>query len=260
MGDVRLFVSHAQEDAGVALALVRIVEAAMAVPERTILCTSAPGYGLGLGADVAEHLRQHLTQASCVVAVLTPHSLSSKWCLFELGGAWARATHTYPLLGGGLTQEDLPAALAGRLGGQLGDAGSLRELVRDLERRLGWPRRSMDAADREIDRLVAMVRERPAAVDDVDDELSADFVAKWHFIGDTQQEILNHVVRRARGKEYLPYAALKDAFKGHTDLYYRLMQLRYLKFMKRCPTGESAGGVPQYGWTLSPEYAARVWR
>lgn len=260
MGEIRLFVSHAEEDADIALALVRIVEAAMDVPEHTILCTSAPGYGLGIGADVAEHLRQHLTQASCVVAVLTPHSLSSKWCLFELGGAWARATHTYPLLAGGLTQEDLPAALAGRLGGQLGDAESLRDFVQDLKRRLGWSARSMEAAERDIDHLVTMVHDRPSSADDVDEELSADFVAKWHFIGDTQQEILNHIVRRARGREHLPYAELKQAFTGRSDLYYRLMQLRYLKFVKRCPTGRSAGDVPEYGWTLSPEYAAKVWR
>lgn len=260
MGDIRLFVSHAEEDADIALGLVRIVEAAMDVPEQTILCTSAPGYGLAIGADVAEHLRQHLTQASCVAAVLTPHSLSSKWCLFELGGAWARATHTYPLLAGGLIQDDLPAALAGRLGGQLGDPKALRQLVRDLSRRLGWPERDAAAAEREIDRLVAIVRDRRSSADDVDEELSADFVAKWHFIGDTQQEILNHIVRRARGKEHLSYAELKQAFPGRPDLYYRLMQLRYLKFLKRRPIGRSAGDVPQYGWTLSPEYAARVWR
>jgi hypothetical protein len=260
MGNIRLFVSHAEEDADIALALVRIVEAAMEVPENTILCTSAPGYGLAIGADVAEHLRKHLTQASCVVAVLTPHSLSSKWCLFELGGAWARATHTYPLLAGGLTQDDLPAALAGRLGGQLGDSKSLRQLVGDLMRRLGWPVRSAAKAEQPIDDLVMIVRNRESSADDVDEELTADFVAKWHFIGDTQQEILNYIVRRARGKEHLAYDELKHAFPGHSDLYYRLMQLRYLKFLKRRPLARSPGDVPRYGWTLSPEYAAKVWR
>lgn len=260
MGAIQLFISHAHKDADIADALVDIVETALQAPPDSILCTSAPGYGLPLGADVSDHLRNHLSQASCVIAVLTPYSLSSKWCLFELGGAWARSTCTYPLLAGGLTQKDLPAALSGTLGGQLNDARDLRALLKDLERRLGWPEKNREAAENKITKLIANIPGRGISTDDVDEELGADFIAKWHLIGDMQQDILNHIVRNGQSKEPIPFAQLEQAFPNAQGLYYRLLQLRYLRFLRRIAVGQTSSGVPRYAWTLTPEYAEKVWR
>jgi hypothetical protein len=72
------------------------------------------------------------------VAILTPHSLESRWCLFELGGAWARATKTYPLVAGGVMQAHLPAALKGKVFGKLDDPQDLRRLLLNLSMRLRW--------------------------------------------------------------------------------------------------------------------------
>ncbi len=260
MGAIQLFVSHATKDADIAGALVRIVETAFDAPPRSIRCTSAPGYELELGADVSEHLRAHLSQASCVIAVLTPYSLSSKWCLFELGGAWARSTRTYPLLADGLTQKDLPAALGGTLAGQLSDARVLRALLSGLEGQLGWKEKNREAAENEIKKLIAEIRKREISTDDVDEELGADFVAKFHLIGDAQQDILNYIVRNGQTKEHIPFAELEQAFPRAEGLYYRLLQLRYLRFLRRIAIGQTSRGVPRYAWTLTPEYAERVWR
>jgi len=120
MGDIRLFVSHAHKDKDIAIALVDAVEAAM-VPKARILCTSHPNreYREPENEDVSEHLRVHLTDSPCVLGVLTPNSVKSPWCLFELGGAWALASRTFPLLAGGLSKESLPAALKGYDAAQL---------------------------------------------------------------------------------------------------------------------------------------------
>ena len=260
MGAIQLFVSHAHKDADIAGALVRIVDTALQVPPNSILCTSAPGYGLRLGADVSDHLRVHLSQASCVIAVLTPYSLSSKWCLFELGGAWARSTSTYPLLAGGLTQEDLPAALTGTLGGQLSNAQDLRALLIDLERQLSWKEKNREAAEHEIAEFIKTVSGRRVSTDDVDEELGADFIAKLYLIGDTQQDILNHIVRNGRTREHIPYAELAQAFPKVQGLHYRLLQLRYLRFLQRIEIGKTSKGDPYYAWTLTREYAEKVWR
>lgn len=258
MGDIQLFVSHAHKDADIAGALVGIIDTAFYVPPKTILCTSAPGYGLPLGADVSDHLREHLVQASCVIALLTPYSLSSKWCLFELGGAWARSTHTYPLLAGGLTQNDLPAALERKLGGQLGDAQVLRKLLEGLKTQLKWEERNREAAEHEIAKFIEKLRRREISTDDVDEELGADFIAKSHLIGDTQQNILNYIVRKRQTQEHIPFAELEQAFPKAQGLYYRLLQLRYLRFLKRIEIGQTSSGIPRYAWTLTPEYAEKL--
>ena len=99
MGDIRLFVSHSHDDKEIAAALVDVIEATM-VPRERILCTSHENskYREPEGVDVSRYLRDHLTQSSCVLGLWTPNSIKSPWCLFELGGAWALATRTYPNL------------------------------------------------------------------------------------------------------------------------------------------------------------------
>ncbi len=159
MGDIRLFVSHSHDDKEIATALVCVVEAMM-VPRERILCTSHnnPKYREPKGVDVSRHLRDHLTQSSCVLCLLTPHSLQSPWCMFELGGAWVLAKRTFPLLAGGLTEEDLPAAMKGTEAAQLTDAGETRRALANVRQALGWDERVKGSAEMELDALVNLVR------------------------------------------------------------------------------------------------------
>jgi hypothetical protein len=108
--------------------------------------------------DVVEALRDHLTQSSCVLGVLTPSSMNSPWCLFELGGAWARATRTYCLLAGGLSQQSLPAALKDTDAARLTEPEEIRRVLANLRRTLGWDERIKGSAAKEIDDLVNLVR------------------------------------------------------------------------------------------------------
>jgi hypothetical protein len=159
MGDIRLFVSHAHSDREIAVALVKVIEAAM-VPRERLLCTSHPDpkYREPEGVDVGKYLRDHLTQASCVLGVVTPSSRESPWCLFELGGAWALATRTYCVLAGGVSQESLPAALKGTEAAQLTEPEEIRRVLANLRQALVWDERINGSAAKEIDDLVNLVR------------------------------------------------------------------------------------------------------
>ena len=160
MGDIRLFVSHAHSDQKIAVALVKVIEAAM-VPRERLLCTSHPDrkYREPEDEDVVKYLRDHLTQSSCVLGVLTPSSMESPWCLFELGGAWALATRTYCLRAGDLSQE-LPAALKGSEAARLTEPEEIRRVLANLRQALGWDERIKGTAAKEIDDLVKLVRGR----------------------------------------------------------------------------------------------------
>ena len=159
MGDIRLFVSHSHDDKEIAAALVDVIEAMM-VPRERILCTSHDNskYREPEGVNVSRYLRDHLTQSSCVLALWTPNSMKSPWCLFELGGAWALATRTYPLLAGGLSQESLPAALEGTDAAQLTKAEEICRVLANVRRALGWDERVKGSAVKEINALVNLVR------------------------------------------------------------------------------------------------------
>ena len=158
MGDIRLFVSHAHSDQAIAVALVKVIEAVM-VPRERLLCTSHPDprYREPEGVDVVTALRDHLTQSSCVLGVLTPSSIKSPWCLFELGGAWAKATQTYCLLAD-LSPESLPAALKGTEATRLTKPEEIRKVLSNVRQALGWDERIEGSAEKEIDYLVNLVR------------------------------------------------------------------------------------------------------
>ena len=161
MGHFRLFVSHAHRDKEIAAALVGVIEAAM-VRVEGILCTSHddPQYREPGNVDVTEYLRDHLQQSGCVLGVLTPNSLKSPWCLFELGGAWALTRRTYALLAGGLSKEDLPAALKGGEAAQLAEPEEIRRVLAGVSRHLNWRERDPNSAENEIKHLVDLVRGR----------------------------------------------------------------------------------------------------
>lgn len=170
MGNIRLFVSHAHKDKEIAVALVEVIEAALDRPKpqpqkkqegERILCTShdnkvAYGYPEEF-KDVTEFLKDHLGQSAVVLGVLTPNSNESKWCLFELGGAWALAKKTYILIAG-LTQVDLPAALKGTLPSKLTNPEDIQRVLKNLSKDLGWKTRDEGAAAQEINRLIDTVR------------------------------------------------------------------------------------------------------
>ena len=158
MGDIRLFVSHAHDDKDIAVALVKVIEAAM-VPREGLLCTSHPDpkYCEPEGVDVTKYLRDHLTQSSCVLGVLTPNSEKSPWCLFELGGAWALATRTYCVVAGMDSQEKLPAALEGTEAARLTEPEEIRRVLSNVRQALGWDKRIKGSAAKEINDLVNLV-------------------------------------------------------------------------------------------------------
>jgi hypothetical protein len=163
MGDIHLFISHSHKDKNIAADLVSVVEAALIPPDdkKRILCTSHdnekyhPGYRAG--QDVSPILREHLSESSCVLGVLTPESLGSRWVMFELGGAWAKATLTLPLLARGVSLSDLsdmPTALSRDQAVNLTEPDDIRKMIKQLEatlEKLGWKDR--DSAISEIDRL-----------------------------------------------------------------------------------------------------------
>ena len=138
---VDVFVSHAREDRDIAQRLVRAIELGLQVPVDAIRCTSVPGYDFTPGTDVIEAMKNELMGASCVVGLLTPRSLKSQWCLFELGAAWGLAHKPLFLSLGTDALRDPPACFRSIQASHLDDAGQLRRFLDQLARLTAWPTR-----------------------------------------------------------------------------------------------------------------------
>lgn len=107
-----IFVSHRHAEARLAEALVELLISALVIPDGMLRCTSVPGFQLPYGRTISEQLKDDLSRADAVFAILTPGSLESAWVLFELGASWALGKVLIPILAPSVTESDLPPLLA----------------------------------------------------------------------------------------------------------------------------------------------------
>ena len=255
---VRLFISHAHVDADIASRIVDVIQTALEVPMGALRCTSLPGYQLDLGVMAPEVLRRELGSAVCVLAVLTPNSLSNDWVLFELGAAWANVKISIPLLAGGLQDKDIPGPFRGAAGGQLASVPTIDRMIDQLEKVLGWPQKIDPSARNKRYDLVTYIQTKTFVRDPIETELKSSFTAKRSRVGSRQNQILDYITAKLGHREHILQEELGNQFVDLVpSLYYRLEQLRLLGFVERCKIGE-LHGEPLLGWTLSKRYRTEL--
>jgi hypothetical protein len=112
--------------------MIRAIEAGVKIESTEIRCTSVKGYGLKVGVHTAKQLKQEITEAEAIIGIVTPHSLSSSYVLFELGAAWGIGKPTFPLLAKGAKVEDLPGPLRERNAARLTKRNETLQALNDL--------------------------------------------------------------------------------------------------------------------------------
>ncbi len=114
MTTIKIFVSHAAKDVEFAKALVNCLESCLEIPDKTIRCTSVPGYKLAPGDVSDDVLRDNLAQCLVVIGLLTETSLLSGYVIMELGAAWGLKKTTSAILAPGVNFDRIPGPLARR--------------------------------------------------------------------------------------------------------------------------------------------------
>lgn len=138
MRTVPLFISHAVDDKLLVKAFVSLIESGIGVPPQSIFCSSLKGQGIRPGADFKESIREHLDDATCVIALITPNFYASGFCMCELGGVWLQAKSFIPLIVPPLTFADLTAVLAGLQALRISDSADLDQLRDEIADRLSF--------------------------------------------------------------------------------------------------------------------------
>ena len=108
----RIFISHSHSDEAIAFKLVNFLLAALGLKEKEILCTSNPDQGLEYRfTGITDQLKNQLKNSEALIILITSDSLHSAWIPFEAGSFWTTDKPIIPILGPGLTQNDLPGPL-----------------------------------------------------------------------------------------------------------------------------------------------------
>jgi hypothetical protein len=137
-----VFISHSSKDRLLADAIADLLQIALQLGDDQVRCTSTPGLGLDIGADVVRTLQQDINAARVVVGLVTPNSTASAFVMFELGAAWglslAKGTSLLALRAG-IEFKDIPGSPLAVQHMPPITEDSLHQLVKQIAESLGVP-------------------------------------------------------------------------------------------------------------------------
>lgn len=93
----KIFISHASKDADVVEEIIELLES-IGLESHQIFCTSFDGYGIGLGENFLNKIKDELSSDTLVIFVLSKNFYSSPVCLCEMGATWVLAKEHIPIL------------------------------------------------------------------------------------------------------------------------------------------------------------------
>lgn len=108
---IKIFISHSKLDEDLAKALVKLLIGSLKIEKEEIRCTSVPGYKFDPGINTNEAIRKEVNESALLIGLLTPHSLTSTFVLFELGARWGLQKPLIPLLANESDFKDLPTPI-----------------------------------------------------------------------------------------------------------------------------------------------------
>lgn len=92
-----VFVSHSSKNKALVTQFVELLQLGMGFSRDEIYCTSMNGT-LPTGKEFIPAIKDAIEECKVVVFLLTPEFMDSKFCLSELGAAWALNQHIYPIV------------------------------------------------------------------------------------------------------------------------------------------------------------------
>lgn len=85
--NMRIFISHSSEDKEYGNALVNLL-IGIGIEETNIVFTSNSNYGIPMGKNIYEYLKQEINNKAFIIYLLSPRYYKSIPCLNEMGAAW----------------------------------------------------------------------------------------------------------------------------------------------------------------------------
>lgn len=132
----RIFISHAAADKELVGELIRLLED-MGVSSDQIFCSSYEGYGIRLGTNFLESIKNELTEQTMVLFVLTTNFFNSHMCQCELGAVWVKTLKHIPILVPPLTYDDLEYILRNQQSMIINERNRLEQLYEEVHNWIG---------------------------------------------------------------------------------------------------------------------------
>lgn len=151
-GAKSIFVSHASIDSTIVEKIIEVLET-IGVKEKSIFCTSFKEYGIMLGDNFLDTIKNKLNEDVIVIFVLTENFYRSPICLCEMGATWIKTSKHIPIVVPPLDFSDVKGVIPLTQGFKLDDKTGLNQLKELIEKELKIPSISINLWERKRDKI-----------------------------------------------------------------------------------------------------------
>jgi hypothetical protein len=157
----RLFISHAAEDKSIVAELIELLET-IGLTHEQIFCSSFPGYGIELGRNFLDAIKDELLNAETLVTFVLSHRFyASPMCLCEMGATWALTKKHIPILIPPFDFADVKGAIPLTEGFRINDALKLNLFKSKIEESFKLTSRlDYTAWERKRDRILERINDK----------------------------------------------------------------------------------------------------
>lgn len=153
----KVFISHASQDVAFVEELIELLEL-IGVQSESIFCTSFASYGIDLGENFLDAIRDELNDDTLVLFVLSENFYSSKVCLCEMGATWVQTKDHIPIVVPPFDFADITGVIPLTQGLKINDGLELNLLKEKIESMFSLECQfSQSAWERKRDRIVSRI-------------------------------------------------------------------------------------------------------
>ena len=153
----KIFISHSSLDSKIVEKIIDTREA-IGVPSKRIFCSSFEGYGVKLGADFLEFIKNELNNQVLVIFVLSSNFYSSTVSICEMGATWVKTNQHIPILIPPFKYEDIKGVIPTTHGMKINEKEKYNSLKEVVEQFLNLVPITFNVWERKRDKILKEVK------------------------------------------------------------------------------------------------------
>lgn len=152
----KVFISHSSSDKIFVEEIIDLIET-IGLNSTQIFCSSFDGYGIDLGQDFLERIKEELNEEILVLFVLSSNFYSSPVCLCEMGATWIKTNEHIPILIPPFDFKDIQGVIPLTQGFKINESLKLNLFKEKLEGLFGLQLIDNSSWERKRDRILKRI-------------------------------------------------------------------------------------------------------
>jgi len=153
----KIFISHSSLDSKLVEKVIDILEA-IGVPSDKVFCSSLEGYGVKLGSDFLDTIKNELNSKVLVLFILSSNFYSSVVSLCEMGATWVKTNQHIPILIPPFSYEDIKGVIPTTHGMKINEKEKFNSLKEQVEKFLNLVPVSINVWERRRDNILSEIK------------------------------------------------------------------------------------------------------